>query len=58
MGKSGFWKEIRRHANLVPTPSFRLCSLFALVAAYCTTTPVGLTTGSAPTGPKTLDRRL
>lgn len=55
MGKSGFWKEIRRHANLVPTPSFRLCSLFALVAAYCTTTPVGLTTGSAPTGPKTLD---
>lgn len=29
MGKSGFWKEIRRHANLVPTLSFRLCSLFA-----------------------------
>lgn len=27
MGKSGFWKKIRRHANLVPTPFLWLCSV-------------------------------
>lgn len=55
MGKSGFWKKTRRHANLVLTPFSLLCSLFVLVVAYCTTTLVGLTTNSEPTGPKILD---